>query len=341
MGPIVSAHKKYEESRLLVVGADGVCQHSYLGALSSFLNAGDVLVVNRSATIPASFQCKHQKTGKDIELRLAAFQGSDHEKLSRWGALVLGEGDWSLATEQRIETPTIKAGDELFISAGFKAKVEEVLADRLINIQLISENLVRDIYKFGSLIQYSYHRYPLQLWDVQTIFGSPAISVEPPSASLQFNWSLISQLKSKGIVIGEVLHSAGISSTGCESLDKQLPLPEYSMVYPETIHLIKKAKEKGHRVIALGTTSVRAIESSWNGQELISGPRLSRLRILPDYKLACTDAIITGIHEPSSSHGGILQAFADKEIIDRAHHFANLFQYKNHEFGDLMLINGK
>jgi len=107
MKPANSAKRSYEETRLLVLSAQNKVIHSTVNNLVDFLDAGDLLVINRSATLPASFSGQIARTNQAVEIRLAAFQGPDPSQLQNWLAFSFGAGDWTMATEKRGVPPML------------------------------------------------------------------------------------------------------------------------------------------------------------------------------------------------------------------------------------------
>jgi S-adenosylmethionine:tRNA ribosyltransferase-isomerase len=206
--------------------------HAALRDLGSFLNRGDVIVVNRAGTLPASFRGCIQRTGESLEVRLAAFRGLAPIDLRFWSAVAFGAGDWRIETEARGPAPKLIAGDTITLGTDLSIIVDEVIDRRILAVQFLSKNLIGALYRYGRPIQYSYHKNPLAIWDQQTIFSGPPISVEPPSASFSFDWTTINRMKNAGIEIASILHSAGLSSTGDSQLDRLLPLPEWFQVAP-------------------------------------------------------------------------------------------------------------
>ena len=133
-------------------------------------------------------------------------------------------------------------------------------------------------------------------------------------------------------------HAAGLSSTGEPALDALLPLPEPYEVLPRTAFAVDETRSRGGRVIAAGTTVVRALESAASSGVVEPGLGVARLRVDGAHALRAVDAILTGMHEPGSSHFDLLTAFASPEALARAHAHAEAGDYLAHEFGDSMLL---
>jgi S-adenosylmethionine:tRNA ribosyltransferase-isomerase len=155
-----------------------------------------------------------------------------------------------------------------------------------------------------------------------------------PSAGRPLTWNLIFELERRGARVVALTHAAGISSTGSDELDRQLPLPERYEIPEATVHAIAHAR----RVIAIGTSVTRALEASAAHGALRSGPGVARLRIGPGHRLRAVQGISSGIHEPGTSHFELLMAFADRDLLELASRHAVEANYLGHEFGDSCLI---
>lgn len=136
-----------------------------------------------------------------------------------------------------------------------------------------------------------------------------------------------------------MLHSAGISSTGDSHLDRWLPLPEWYEIPQETCTLIQETQWNHRRVVALGTTVLRALESATTKGQLVPGRGLAKVKIVPGYQCQWADALITGMHEPGSSHMQILDSFCPMELIQQGYAEAVSLGYRGHEYGDLSFLN--
>jgi len=165
--------------------------------------------------------------------------------------------------------------------------------------------------------------------------------VEMPSAGRPLRWSQLLQLRRQGISVVSLTHAAGLSSTGDAALDGALPLAEHFEIPQATAEAISQAKRSGGRVVAVGTTVVRALEGSFaqRGHLLASAGRTD-LRIGPGFRPKVVDGLLTGIHEPGTSHFELTQAFASAGLLERAQAHAAARGYLSHEFGDSMLILG-
>jgi S-adenosylmethionine:tRNA ribosyltransferase-isomerase len=304
-----------------------------VGDMPGLLRRGDVLVVNDAATLPASL---HGRTasGQPIEVRLA---GTD--EAGAWRAVVFGGGDWRMPTEHRPPPPAVRTGERLRFD-GLDATVTSVEGARVVSLAFRPQGgaLWRALYRTGRPVQYAYMVAPLALWHVQTGYAARPWGVEAPSAGLALSWELLLGLRGAGITLARVTHAAGLSSTGDELLDAALPLPERYDVPAGTVDAIREAKARGDRVVAVGTTTTRALEGAAAGGALSAGMGVTSLRLGADTPRRVVDGILTGVHEADMSHFALLEAFAPHALLRRAHVFARARGYLGHEFGDAVLI---
>jgi S-adenosylmethionine:tRNA ribosyltransferase-isomerase len=301
--------------------------------LETALRPGDLLVLNDAATIPASFVGHH--AGEPVEVRL--LRRLDE---ARWQAVLLGAGDWRTPTEKRPAPPAVGPGAVLVLDrGGFGAIVDGVsaLSPRLVDLHFdrAGDALWKAIYAFGRPVQYAYQRRALALWDVQTRYGSRPWAVEAPSAGLPLTWSMLARLASRGVDVATLTHAAGLSSTGDPAIDDALPLAERYEIPAETVRAVARAT----RVIAVGTSVVRALEGSTKTHgRLVAGGGETELRLGPGATPVLVDGLLTGIHEPTASHFRLLQTFCPLPLLDRAYAAATEAGYLCHEFGDSNLI---
>jgi S-adenosylmethionine:tRNA ribosyltransferase-isomerase len=311
--------------------------HAWFRDLPRLLHAGDLLVVNDAATLPASLPARGPR-GEPLELRLTGPAERD-----RFTAVLLGAGDWRLRTEDRPAPPRLAEGDVLTVGGDLGARVTRVGPEspRLVELAFDRDGapLWSALYRHGRPVQYSYLERPLALWDVQTAYAARPWAAEPPSAGRPLTWGLLDALRGAGVKTAAVTHAAGLSSSGDPALDALLPLPERYEVPPETAAAVRRARAVGGRVLAVGTTVVRALESAAAGHGP-SGPGagVTSLRIGPAYTPRAVDGVLTGLHEPGSSHFELLTAFAAAPLLERAHRAAEAEGYLAHEFGDSMLV---
>lgn len=335
-----AASQRPRNARLLVVDAAGRLHHTQRDHLADFLHPGDVLVANDAATLPASLAGLHAKTGRSVEVRLAGRRSLGVDDVREFTAIVFGEGDHRTRTEDRPAPPKLQTGDELMLGP-MRATVLELLDHpRLVSLRF--DGAVDDIWagfaRHGKPIQYAHVQEPLALWDVWTRVAALPVAFEPPSAGFVLDWRLLSALKARGVAFETLTHAAGISSTGDEALDAKLPLNEPYRITRSTVHAIARAFASGSRVIALGTTVTRALEHAGSTGLLRSGDGVADQRIGSSTQLCIVDAILSGTHEPGSSHYELLRAFTSDAVLRRASIALDRKGYLTHEFGDSVLI---
>jgi S-adenosylmethionine:tRNA ribosyltransferase-isomerase len=309
--------------------------------LPQLLEAGDLVVVNDAATLPASLQGRVQQDGPlaaPIELRVL---GEDPD--GSWRAVLFGAGDWRTPTEGRPAPPRLEPGARLEFGA-LTARVEELLAPspRLLRVRFDAEGarFWSALYRAGRPVQYSYLHAPLELWDVQTGYAARPWAAEAPSAGYPLDAALLLALRARGIELSAITHAAGLSATGDPALDAALPLAERFSIPERSATAIVAARRAGRRVVAVGTTVVRALEGNAleNGGQLSAGEGSTTLHLGPGYRRQVVDALLTGMHDPTESHYALLQTFAPRALLDRAHAQAQTWGYLGHEFGDACLI---
>jgi S-adenosylmethionine:tRNA ribosyltransferase-isomerase len=180
---------------------------------------------------------------------------------------------------------------------------------------------------------------PLALWDVWTRVAAQPVAFEPPSAGFVLDWQMLSRLRDRGASFATLTHAAGISSTGDAALDARLPFDEPYHLPQATVLAIEQTRANHGRVIALGTTVTRALEHAASiRMPLLAGDGIADQRLGSASKLRVVDAIISGTHEPGTSHHELLRAFTPDDVLERADSTLLAAQYRTHEFGDSVLI---
>ncbi|MFN3199461.1 MAG: S-adenosylmethionine:tRNA ribosyltransferase-isomerase [Bradymonadia bacterium] len=329
-----AAHRS--DVRLMVVsGLDDITHHRPEN-LPELLCPGDLLVLNDVATLPASLSGR-VLGGLPLEVRLT--EPPVHGEA--W-VVLFGEGSWRTDTDERGPPPILALGDRLVLG-DLSAVVAEVDREspRLVRLRFDARGdvLWSGLYAHGRPIQYRHLEAEPDLWSFQTVFGGPPWAVEMPSAGRPLTWDTLEALRRRGVRIATVSHAAGLSATGDAQLDARLPLPERTWVPEATVQAIEQTRAAGGRVVATGTTVVRALEgrvAAWG--HLVAGETITTLRIDPTMQLQVVDAILTGMHARHESHYALLGAFVGSEVLERAWWDAVDADYHSHEFGDLALI---
>ena len=347
--------RRLGETRLLALDREsGSVEHSRVACLADFFRSGDRLVVNDAATIPASLLGRHSRSGAAVEIRLLSRLPARMAGGSQWRAVIFGDGDWRTPTELRAQPPAISRGDRIELAGGLAARVLGVhaaVSERLLDIELVVRSAARSaarsavepgsggvlggIYRAGRPIQYSYLEKKLEPWDQQTLFSGPPAALEPPSAAFALTWSAVIGLRKKGVEVLTVTHGTGVSDTGDQRINALLPMPETSLVGAETQRRLLRAQSENSRIIAVGTGTVRALES-WAAGETREG--LTSLRIGPETKLRIVTGILTGMHDSGASHLDLLAAWRAPELLERGYREAQARGYLWHEYGDQCLL---
>jgi S-adenosylmethionine:tRNA ribosyltransferase-isomerase len=328
-------------AKLLLVDAQGAITHVPRSHFAGLLEPGDLVVANDAATLPASLRGIHVRTGAPIEVRLAQRRTLDPADVHEFVAVVFGAGDHHARTEDRPPPPALAPGDALDLGPARATIVKLLGHPRLVALRF--EGSARSIWaalaRHGRPIQYAHVASDLALWDVWTpIAGTPA-AFEPPSAGFALDWRMLAELRARAIGFATLTHAAGISSTGDAALDRRLPLDEPYRIPEATARAIARTRRRGGRVVAIGTTVVRALEAAAAADGRVhAGDGTATQRIGPGTRLAVVDAILSGTHEPGSSHYELLGAFAGERTLQAADRELEARGYRTHEFGDSVLV---
>jgi len=328
-----------DAGRLVHVNAEaGTFSHVRFADLASLLAPGDLLVVNDAATLPASLRLQNF----DAELRLVGH--TDEPQVFR--ALLFGAGDYHTDTDLRRAPPALDVGSELEFGPDLRARVEslDARAPRLLTVRFASSGAAfwAALYRYGRPIQYRHVARPLELWDVQILFAGKPFAFELPSAGLPFDHQLLLSLRRGGVQLARLTHAAGVSATGSAALDARLPLPERYEIPEATERAVAAALAANRRVVAVGTTVVRALEAcALEHGRVRKGPGEARLRIGSGYPRRVVSAVISGMHERGTSHFELLESFASTALLERVERDCERRGYLTHEFGDSCLVMGK
>ena len=309
--------------RLMVIDrAARTIEHADFARLGSFLRAGDLLVVNRSRTIPAAFPARRDG-GELVQLRICI------RRKDEWDVL-------AVQPDPPHANVALHAGERLWVD-GVDSLVRGRRADLplLWRIDAPSDGLER-LLRTGEPVRYSYVPAPVPASHYQTVFATEPGSAETPSAGRSFSWELLLALRRQGIDRADILLHTGLSSLQDDDVDAAHPLiEEWFEVEAHAADAVNRAP----RVIAVGTTVVRALETAAAGQGQVKAIQgWTRLRLGPGSPLQVVDGLLTGFHEPQASHFDLLRAFVDETLLERAYREAIAARYLWHEFGDLCLI---
>jgi S-adenosylmethionine:tRNA ribosyltransferase-isomerase len=341
VSPATQPNQRPRDAKLLIIDDNGRIAHAPRSAFAAYLQRGDLLIANDAATLPASLAGIHEPTGSSVELRLAGAERLAAARVRTYRAILFGEGDYRTRTEDRPAPPRAAAGDRLLLGP-LVAVVDRVLGHpRLLEVSFEGSvaGIWEGIARHGRPIQYAHMAATLALWDVWTRIAGPPVAFEPPSAGFVLDWQLLASLRRRGVTFATLTHAAGISSTGDPLLDARLPFDEPYRIPDSTAALIHRTRMSGRRVIAVGTTVVRALEDAAFADGTVRrGEAIARHRIDRAHDLRVVDAILSGTHEPGTSHYELLHAFADAATLTRADHELEMAGYRTHEFGDSVFI---
>jgi S-adenosylmethionine:tRNA ribosyltransferase-isomerase len=315
--------------RLLVTSrADDTIVHSRFSDLPRFLAPGDLIVLNTSATLPAALPVT-RAAGAALELRLSTpAQGRDDE---RFWIVELRSGDEPFGA--------LEVGERLTLPAGASAQIVAPYAGGRLWLACLELPQPLEAYlgKYGSAIRYGYvpRRWPLSAY--QNVYAAEPGSAEMASAGRPFTADLITQLVAGGFLVAPITLHTGVSSQERH----ERPYPERYRVPEHTAGLVNAVHAWGGRVIATGTTVVRALETVARPEGTVgAGEGWTNLVVTPERGLWTIDGLLTGLHDAESSHLDLLRAAAGEELLARSYREAVEHGYLWHEFGDSQLILG-
>jgi len=308
-------------ARLMVLNRkDRSIRHDVFWNLPNYLKKGDLLVFNNSKVLPARLYGR-KPTGGKVEILL-----TDYIEKHVWYALVGGKN--------------IKSGLKIFIGEDLQVEILEHIEGGKFKVYLHSQDPLKALDKWGKIPIPPYLEREEEEIDrvyYQTVFAKEEGSVASPTASLHFSEELLEKLQNRGINIAFItLHvSYGtFKPVKTQRIEEHKVDPEYIKVPEETVKLIKETKERGNRVVAVGTTVVRALETK--PFEPYEG--WTELYIYPGYEFKVVDALITNFHLPKSSLLFLVCAFGGKDFIMEAYQIAVKERYRFYSYGDGMLI---
>ena len=319
--------KDRSSSRLMVLDKNtGDIEHKVFSDITSYLNEGDVLVINDTKVIPARLMGVKEDTGAVIELLLLKDLGNDEwECLSR--------------PQKRLHVGTIvKFSDEL------RAEVTSLLDDGVTHVKLLYKGILMEILdRLGEMPLPPYIHEKLKEKDrYNTVYAKNIGSAAAPTAGLHFTKELLEELKNKGIIIANVTLHVGLGTfrpVEVDDINNHKMHSEFYQMSEETADILNKAKAEGRRIIAVGTTSTRTLETimgKYGEFKACSGN--TDIFIYPGYEFKAIDALITNFHLPKSTLVMLVSALAGKEHILNAYKEAVKEEYRFFSFGDAMFI---
>lgn len=319
-----------DDVRMLVCDRwDGAIAHARFRELPERLDPGDLLLINVSATLPAAVR-GWRPGGTPVEVRFSPPSLTTRAQVvevrspgepSSWPSVVARAGE-------RIELPAdvrLRLREHAGSSRLWRAELER-----------LRPALLAGYLRFhGEPVRYGYLSGAPALGDYQNVYATEPGGAEMPSAGRPFTHELITALVARGVLVSPLVLHAGVSSPE----RGEAPAPEPFRVPAPTARLVNAVHGWGGRVIAVGTTVVRAIESVADERgQVAPGAGITELLIEPERGLRAIDGLLTGWHEPRSTHLAMLVALAGPELMARAYDEALAARYRWHEFGDSMLI---
>ncbi|MGZ6657598.1 MAG: S-adenosylmethionine:tRNA ribosyltransferase-isomerase [Solirubrobacteraceae bacterium] len=317
-----------DEVRLLVARrSDGSVSHRRFADLVDVLDAGDLLVVNVSATIPAAVSARRP----DGERVTVHFATPAPQLADGWWVVELRSSDGGRPLRASVgERISLDGGAELELVAPYASGARLVLA-RIDG----ADSVIGYLERHGRPIRYGYVKSPWPLDAYQNVYATTPGSAEMASAGRPFTPELITQLIARGVLFAPITLHCGVSSPERH----EAPLPERFEVPEQTAALIRAVREWGGRVVVVGTTVVRALESVAQPDGAVAaGAGWTGLVVTPGRGLWLVDGLITGWHEPEASHLEMLEAAAGPQLLARSYDAALACGYLWHEFGDSHLV---
>jgi S-adenosylmethionine:tRNA ribosyltransferase-isomerase len=312
-----------EVALMVAARHDAELVHARFRDLPRFLVPGDLLVVNTSATLPAALPVRLD--GREVELRLST---------------PATDGSWvvELRTSERMPFGRPPVPSRLELPGGAHADLLAPYArsDRLAVARLsLGQPLEGYLAAHGHPIRYGHVDRAWPLAAYQTVFARDPGSAEMPSAGRPFTPELVAELVSSGVMVAPLTLHAGVSS-----LERgEAPYPERYRVPDETARLVNAVRWWRGRVIAVGTTVVRALETVAAADGTVAGGEgWTNLIVTPERGLRSVDGLLTGWHDADSSHMALLEAAAGPELLELSYRAAAERGYLFHEFGDMHLL---
>lgn len=323
--------KQRDMARLMVCDRkSGSISHKIFHDVIDYLNPGDVLVVNDSKVIPARIIGKKADTGIDMEILLLR-----QKELDLWEVLVRPGRRAKIGTR-------ILFGDGLL-----SATVEDVIEDGNRIVRFDYDKKIGDIYtlldKIGKMPLPPYITKPLEDNDsYQTVYARERGSAAAPTAGLHFTQELIDRIKEKGVAVVPVMLHVGLGTfrpVKAERIENHVMHSEFFTVTEDAAEKINDCRKRGGRIIAVGTTSCRVLESASDDNGFLHAMQDdTSIFIYPGYRFKAVDALITNFHLPESTLLMLVSAFSSRDFMLRAYNEAVKEKYRFFSFGDAMLI---
>ena len=321
--------KKRSESKLLVMDrTTGNLKHEHFYNIINYLNKGDALVINDTKVIPARLIGEKEDTGAVIELLLLK-----ELENNKWECLA--------KPQKRLKIDTIVSFGEGLL----KAKVKEIKEEDITVVELLYDGILMEILdKLGSMPLPPYIHEKLEDKDrYQTVYAENYGSAAAPTAGLHFTPELLKQIEDKGISIVHITLHVGLGTfrpVNVEDVTKHVMHTEEYIMSKESADRLNEIKANGGRIIAVGTTSVRTLETILsNNDKFVPCHGNTNIFIYPGFKFKAVDGLITNFHLPKSTLVMLVSAFSSKENILNAYKIAVQNKYRFFSFGDAMFIS--
>lgn len=318
--------KKRDESKLLVVDRKtGAVEHERFFDIKNHLKKGDLLVVNNTKVIPARMYGSRPGKEENIEILLIKRISGDS-----WECLVK-------------PGKKMKLGTEINIGEILTGRVIDITEDGSRIIEFSYEGIFEEILdELGQMPLPPYITKKLEDRDrYQTVYAKERGSAAAPTAGLHFTEKLIEEIKEMGVEVRELTLHVGIGTfrpVNVEDVNEHKMHSEYYSISEETAEAINKAKDEGRRIIAVGTTTTRTLESAAVDGRIEASSGWTEIFIYPGFEFQIIDGLITNFHLPKSTLLMLVSAFSSKKIILSAYDEAIKNDYRFFSFGDAMLL---
>jgi S-adenosylmethionine:tRNA ribosyltransferase-isomerase len=328
--PVEAGGGGREDARLMVAHRDDpALVHTTFARLGDFLDPGDLLVVNTSATLPAAVPTAGIDDGLVVHLSTELPGGLWLVELRR----PVGAGTEPFFDGEAGRRLSLPGGGSVDLLTPFPAGGHP--ARLWFAVLRLPAATVAYLARHGRPIRYGYVRRPFPISAYQTVFARQPGSAEMPSAGRPFTTALVTELVSRGVGVSPIVLHTGVSSAE----PGELPYPERFRVPTETAERVNATRQAGHRVIAVGTTVTRALETAADERGRVHPAHgWTELVITPERGVKVVDGLVTGWHPPAGSHLMLVEAVAGRAAVERSYAAAVEERYRWHEFGDVHLV---
>lgn len=318
--------QKRDQSRLMLLNKKtGEINHKKFYNIIDYLNNGDVLVLNDTRVMPARIFGHRPEKNESIEILLLNHKGDTWETLAKPGK-------------------KLKIGTEIIFSDELKAEVIDISEDGSRFLKFIYRGIFEEILdRLGEMPLPPYIQEKLEDKErYQTVYSKEIGSAAAPTAGLHFTKELLKKIEEKGIEICFITLHVGLGTfrpVKVEDVTKHKMHSEFYIIRDDVAQKINKAKDEGRRIVAVGTTSIRTLESAADDKGYVKAKSgWTDIFIYPPYKFKCVDALITNFHLPESTLIMLVSSLSTREIILNAYNVAVKDKYRFFSFGDAMFI---